>query len=206
MVGLKELQESTRDMDTPSFLRFLITKAFPQKTLATCSLRGRSVVLLKMISEIDPATPIVFCHAPEPYPESLDYRAKLISQLGLRDIREPAEDEGKRLPGDSDHHEGLWAEDPANHTRVYKTVHLNRTLADFDCWISGVYHGPYSETPKPRVTQEGRLIRVNPLASWTQDQVRQFMTENGLRYHPRSAVRPRPHDKDDPKLAPTYHF
>lgn len=206
MVGLKELQESTREMDTFSFLRFLITEAFPHKTLATCSLRARSVVLLKMISEIDASTPIVFCHAPEPYPESLEYRAKLVSQLGLRDIREPAEDEGRRLPGDCNHHEGLWAEDPANHTRVYKTVHLNRTLEGFDCWISGVYHGPYSETPKPRVTEEGRLIRINPLASWTQDQVRQFMKENGLRYHPRSAIRRRPSNWDEPNLAPTYHF
>ena len=206
MSGITELQESTREMDTLSLLRFFIVEKFPRRTLVSCSLRARSVVLLKMISEIDPSTPVVFCHAPIPYPESLEYRAKLVDRLGLQDVRDPDPDEGGPLPGDCDHSEGLWAENPADHTRVYKIAHLNRTLADFECWISGVYHGPYSDTPAPRVAEEGRLIRVNPLVSWTQDQVRRFMTENELPYHPRSAVRQQPPAREDPKTVPTYHF
>ena len=206
MSRVEELRDVTREMDTLSFLRFLITEEFPQKTLATCSLRGRSVVLLKMISEIDRSTPIVFCHAVNLYPESLEYRTKLVSQLGLLDIREPADDEGEPLPGDCDHNEGLWAENPVDHTRAYKIVHLNRTLADLDCWISGVYHGPYSDAPVPRIAEEGRLIRINPLASWTQDDVRAFMKENALSYHPRSKLRPTEPAKQDPAPAPTYHY
>lgn len=206
MVDAKELLEATREMDTLSFLRFLVAERFAHKTLATCSLRGRSVVLLKMIAEIDASTPVVFCHAPDPYPESLEYRAMLVSRLGLQDVRDPADDEGGPLPDDCDHSEGLWAENPVDHTRVYKIAHLNRTLAGFDCWISGVYHGPYADTPAPRVTVEGRLIRINPLASWTQDQVRQFMAENELPYHPRSAARSRTPAKDEPDTVPTYHF
>lgn len=206
MARVEELRDLTREMDTLSFLRFLITEKFPNKTLATCSLRGRSVVLLKMISEIDRSTPIVFCHAPNVFPESLDYRTKLVSQLGLLDIREPADDEGEPLPGDCNHSEGLWAENPVDHTRAYKFDHLNQTLANFDCWISGVYHGPYSDTPTPRVLEEGRLIRINPLASWTQDDVRAFMKENALPYHPRSKLRPREPADQEPTPAPTYHY
>ena len=206
MPQAKELLDLTREMDTRSFLRYLIAEKFPRKTLVTCSLRGRSVVLLKLISEIDASTPIVFCHAPGVYPESLEYRAKLIDRLGLSDVREPADDEDEPLPGDCDHSEGLWAENPVDHTRVYKIAHLNRTLAGFDCWISAVYHGPYAETPEPRVTEEGRLIRINPLASWTLDDVRGFMKENALPYHPRSKLHPREPAKDDPKSVPTYHF
>ena len=206
MLRAAEIQEFTREMDTFPLLRFLITEKFPHKTVVTCSLRGRSVVLLKMISEIDASTPIVFCHMPDLYPESVEYREKLVSQLGLRDIREPADDEGGPLPGDCSHSEGLWAENPVDHTHAYKIVRLNRTLGSFDCWISGVYHGPYTETPAPRVTEEGRLIRINPLALWTQDQVRSFMKENGLSYHPRSMLRPREPAKEEPKTVPTYHF
>jgi len=206
MSRLEELQELTREMDTVPFLRFLITEKFPKKTVVSCSLRGRSVVLLKMISEIDASTPIVFCHAPKPYPESLEYRTKLIDRLGLRDIREPGDNESGSLPGDCDHSEGLWAENPVNHTRAYKIVHLNRALAGFDCWISGVYHGPYSATPGPRVAEEGRLIRIDPLASWTQEQVRGFMKNNGLSYHPRSMLRSRESASEEPPSVPTYHF
>jgi phosphoadenosine phosphosulfate reductase len=206
MSRVEELRDFTREMDTIPFLRFLITEKYPHKTVVTCSLRGRSIVLLKMISEIDASTPIVFCHAPELYPESLEYRTKLISRLGLRDIREPAGDDGGPIPGDCDHSEGLWAENPVNHTRAYKIVHLNRALAGFDCWISGVYHGPYTDTPGPRVTEEGRLIRINPLASWTMEQARRFMTENDLPYHPRSMLRSGGQTKEEPPLVPTYHF
>jgi phosphoadenosine phosphosulfate reductase len=206
MSRVDELREITREMDAPALLRFLITQAFPHKTMVTCSLRGRSVVLMKMISEIDASTPIVFCHATDLYPESLDYRTKLVSQLGLGDIREPADDEGRPLPGDCNHSEALWAENPVDHTHVYKTVDLNLTLAGFDCWISGVYHGPYSETSGPRVIEEGRLIRIDPLASWTQDQVRSFMKEHGLPYHPRSKLRPRKPAKEEAKCVSHHHY
>jgi phosphoadenosine phosphosulfate reductase len=206
MSRVKELQEITREMDTVRFLRFLISERFPNKTLASCSLRARSIVLLKMISEIDVSTPIVFCHAPELYPESLEYRTKLVDRLSLRDIREPADDELGPLPGDCHHSEGLWAENPVDHTRVYKIVSLNRTLANFDCWISSVYHGPYTATSAPRVSEEGRLIRINPLGSWTQDQVRRFMKENGLPYHPRSMLRSGERAKEESQTFPTYHY
>lgn len=205
MPRITDLQEATREMDTLPFLRFLITQEFAHRTLATCSLRGRSIVLLKMISEIDVSTPIVFCHAPELFPESLEYRTKLVDRLGLRDIRDPAEDEGKPLPGDRYHSEGLWAENPVDRSRAYKYVALNQTLVGFDCWISGVYHGPYTATPGPRVSEEGRLVRVDPLASWTQDQVRRYMQENGLSYHPRSPLRPRARANEEVQAAWIYH-
>jgi phosphoadenosine phosphosulfate reductase len=205
MSQIAELQETTREMDTLPFLRFLIAQGFPRRTLVTCSLRARSIVLLKMIAEIDAATPIVFCHAPELFPESLEYRTRLIERLGLRDVREPVGDEGGPSADDCHHSEGLWAENPDDGSRAYKIVNLNRSLAGFDCWISGVYHGPYSATPAPRIAAEGRLVRINPLGSWTQDQVRQYMQENALAYHPRSPLRPPARANDQAQAAPTYH-
>jgi phosphoadenosine phosphosulfate reductase len=193
-------------MDTLPLLRFLITEGFPHRTMATVSLRARSIVLLKMISEIDASTPIAFCHAQKLFPESLEYRARLVDQLGLRDIRVPAGDEGAPPPGDCNHSEGLWSESPADRSRAYTIVNLNRTLAGIDCWISGVYHGPYSAAAGPRLSEEGRLIRIDPLASWTQDQVRHFMKENGLAYHPRATLRPRPVAREESQVVTAYHY
>jgi phosphoadenosine phosphosulfate reductase len=205
MTRADEILRITAEMDTFSFLRYLITERFPRVTVATCSLRGRSVVVLKMISEIDPTTPIVFCHMPNLYPESREYRAKLVSDLGLRDTREPVEDRGA-LPGDLNHSEGLWAENPVDHTRAYKIVHLNQVLSDFECWISAVYHGPYPDTPGPRVREEGRLIRIDPLASWTQSQVRGFMEEHGLPYHPRANFDRSQLPKEEPEPVVTFAY
>ena len=205
MARVEEILDITGKMDAAAFLRFLIAEKFPKKTAVTCSLRGRSVVVLKLISEIDPSTPVVFCHMPNLYPESLDYRAKLVGALGLRDIREPAEDGGP-LPGDCNHCEGLWSENPVDHTRAYETFQLNRALANFDCWISAVYPGLYPDTPGPRVREEGRLIRIDPLASWTQDQVRRFMADHGLSYHPQAMLRRPEPPGEESKSVPQYHY
>ena len=209
MTSTEELRLRCGTMDAPELLRYLLTEKYPHKTLVSCSLRGRSVVLLQMISEIDPATPIVFCHAPDAYPDSLEYRAALVKRLGLTDVREPGgRDERVARPGDCNHSESLWAEDPVDHSRRYSVVHLNRTLVDFDCWISGVYHGPYTDgrTAGPEITQEGRLVRVSPLAGWSQDRVRRFMADHGLAYHPRSALRHRVPTPEPDGVVSTYHF
>jgi phosphoadenosine phosphosulfate reductase len=203
---MEDLQVITREMDTRSFLRFLITEAFPHTTLVTVSLRARSIVLLKMISEIDPSIPIAFCHAQKPFPESLEYRARLVDRLGLRNIRVPADDEGMPTPGDCNHSEALWSENPVDRTRAYNIVNLNRTLRGIDCWISGVYHGPYITKAGPRLREEGRLIRIDPLASWTRDQVRLFMNENGLAYHPRSVLRPHRVPMEESQVVTAYHY
>jgi phosphoadenosine phosphosulfate reductase len=205
MTRVDEILRHTENMDAVSLLRYLIKEKFPRTTLATCSLRGRSVSVLKMISAIDPATPIVFCHMPNLYPESLEYRAKLVRDLGLLDIREPEENRGA-VGGDCNHSEGLWAENPVDRTRAYRTVHLNQTLAEFDCWISAVYHGPYPEAPGPRAREEGRLIRIDPLASWTLEQVRGFMQEHGLSYHPRANLDRSHYPKDEPEPVVTFAY
>lgn len=205
MDEVEDLPELTAKMDTAALLRFLVAERFPGKSMVTSSLRGRSVVVLKLISEIDPAVPVVFCHIPELFPESVAYRARLVRELGLRDVREPAADDGP-LPGDSNHCEGLWAENPADHTRAYKTILLNQTLAEADCWISAAYHAPYPDTPGPRIRQEGRLIRIDPLASWTQQQVRGFMADHGLPYHPQAMLRRPNPPREEPAPVPSYHY
>ena len=206
MARVEDIYELSQKLDTSAFLRCLIVDKFPKKIIATCSLRGRSVVLLKMISVIEASTPIVFCHMPNLYPESLEYRTWLINQLGLLDIRGPAENDGGPLPDDRNHSEALWAENPVDHTRAYKNIDLNRTLANYDYWISGVYPGPYADAAGPQVTQEGRLIRIDPLASWTQVQVRRFMEEHGLPFHPKAMLRNPEPPKDEPKTVPHYHY
>ncbi|MBT5264908.1 MAG: phosphoadenosine phosphosulfate reductase family protein [Rhodospirillaceae bacterium] len=206
MVRIEDIYDSSLKLDTFAFLRFLITEKFRKKTIVTCSLRGRSVVLMKMISEIDASTPIVFCHMPNIYPESVEYRTWLIRELGLSDIREPAENDRGPAADDCNHSEMLWAENPIDHTRAYMTLDLNLTLSDCECWISGVYPGPYTDAAGPQVTEEGKLIRVDPLASWNKDRVRGFLRENDLPFHPQAMLRNPEPTTENTETVPTYHF
>ena len=205
MTPAENILDITAKMDTAALVRFLIAEKFPGRTAVTCSLRGRSIVAMKLIADVDPATPIVFCHMPNVYPESQEYKLRIIGKLGLLDVREPVPDGGPHA-GDCNHSEALWAENPVDNSRVYETVQLNAALADADCWISAVYHGPYPTTPGSRIRAEGRMIRVDPLADWTQEQVRQFMKEHRLPYHPQAMMRrPKP-AKEESKTVAGYHF
>ncbi len=175
-------------METADFLRYLVCEKFPGKVLITASLRARSIATLRMIADIASSTPVVFCHMKNVFPESLEYRSMIVDELGLTDVRAPELDAGS-LPGDCYHSEALWAEDPIDGSRTYTTILLNQTLKNFDCWISAVYHGPYSDEPRPMVMEEGRLIRVDPLPGWPMDKVRGYLNERGLPFHPKTMQR-----------------
>lgn len=191
-LGAEEMRQATAGMTAPALLRHLLLEKFPNKCAVTSSLRARSVAVLKMISEIARSTPVIFCHASYVYPESVDYRAQIVRLLGLTDVRDPQEDESETLPEDQDHFEDIRSDVLGGGT-IDRFVHLNRSLAGFDCWISAAYHVPYGETTSPRLVQEGRLLRVDPLSGWTLEQVHEYMARHGLPFHPRIAP-------------PTYHY
>jgi phosphoadenosine phosphosulfate reductase len=192
VLRVEELRRASAEMTAPALLRLLLLEAFPGRCAITSSLRARSVVVLQMIAEIDRTAPVIFCHAPYVYPESVEYRAQIVRRLGLTDVRDPAVDETGILPDDQDHSEEIQSNIWGGGT-IETIVHLNRSLAGFECWISAAYHRPYANDPAPRLVQEGRMLRVNALRGWTQEEVHDCLARHGLPLHPRV----------DP---PTYHY
>ena len=174
----QDIRSVSPDLSTPDLLRFLIAERFPGKTLVTASLKAPSIVVLKLVADIDPATPVVFCGRGFQFPESDLYRARIVELLGLTNVSQTKGGEVDVLPGDLDHSERMWAESRDGLGRSYEIVHLNQTLAPYDCWISAVYHVPPPPQLTHRVEVEGRLIRVDPLNRWSKDEVRAFMREH----------------------------
>ncbi len=203
---LQEIRSVSPGLSTPELLRFLIQDRFPGKTVATASLRAPSIVVLKMVADVDPACPVVFCHPGHLFPESLAYRERIVQQLGLTEVSTSSGREVEVVPGDQDHFERMWAEVKDGVGRVFEIVHLNETLAPYDCWISAVYHVPRPPEIRKRVDVYGRLIGIDPLVHWSKDDVRRFMREHELPFHPRAA-RPKPERrKEQHPLPPSYNY
>jgi len=206
MTIYEDIRSISPDLGAEALLRHLIVERFPGKTLVTASLKAPSLVVLKMVASIDPATPVVFCWRGFQFPESHAFRERIVDLLGLENISETAGGEAEVAPADIDHSERMWSETEDGMARSYEICHLNRTLAPYDCWISAVYHLPRSAHIEQRVDVESRLIRVDPLLRWSRDDVRAFMREHGLPFHPR-AIRRRPEPRAESQpLPPTYHF
>ena len=206
MTVYQDIRSISPELSAEELLRHLILERFPGKTIVTASLKAPSLVVLKMVADIDPATAVVFCQRGFQFPESQIYRERTVELLGLTNVGQTSGGEVEVLAGDFDHCERMWSESEDGMARSYEICHLNRTLAPYDCWISAVYHMPRSAHIEQRVDVESRLIRVDPLLRWSRDDVRSFMREHGLPFHPRATRRrPEPPAESQP-LAPTYHF
>jgi phosphoadenosine phosphosulfate reductase len=203
---LTEIQQAAEGRNCAPLLEYLIADRFKGETIVTASLRARSVVVLQMIADINPATPIVFCHAGTLFPESLEYKKFVIERFAFTDIREPQMGEFESRPGDCDHVEWMKAHYNGSHNFVKEALHLNKTLAGFECWISAVYHVPPSAKPRNRIDMEGKLIRVNPVHDWSKEAVAEFMEVHELPRHKLARHDADYPDEPDGGLTPSYAY
>ena len=79
----QEIRSISPDLSTMDLLRYLIVERFPGKTLVTASLKAPSIVVLKMVADIDPTTPVAFCSPGYRFPESNEYRERILAVLHL---------------------------------------------------------------------------------------------------------------------------
>jgi phosphoadenosine phosphosulfate reductase len=191
---LFEIQETTKNLSCYSLIEYLVNDRFKGKTIVSASLRARSIVVLQMLADINPDTPIVFCHAGTMFPESVEYKQFIIDRLGLTNIRAPQKRESTAMPGDHDHVEWLKANYDGTLGTVKTAIHLNQSLDGFQCWISAVYHNLAGGSQINRIDVEGKILRVNPLLNWSREQVDRFMKVHALPPHkfaPREPVYPK---------------
>lgn len=106
------------------------------------------------------------------FPETYDLWRRLEGHYGLRirpvrpalTVLEQARDEG----------DGLWHRDPDRCCSLRKTEPLSHALSGLDAWVTAIRR---EQTPERRgaevVEWDGRfgLVKVNPLATWTHEEV-----------------------------------
>ncbi|MGI9481006.1 MAG: phosphoadenosine phosphosulfate reductase family protein, partial [Hyphomicrobiales bacterium] len=161
----------TTDLPASRMLEILIKEKFPNETVVTASLKSPSVVVLKMVSEIDPATPVIFCHPQHVFPESEKYRDELVEQLGLSNVKVMTR--GDRLAGkrEFERYERLLSDTPNSAGSSHETIHLHDTLAPYKCWIKAVYHATPEGLGPHRVNVHGGMVIVDVLRRRTTEMV-----------------------------------
>ena len=145
-----------------------------------------SALILSLVAEIDPATPVVFLETGKHFPETLAYREKLARFLGLSDVRDITPDSIELAANDPDG--DLWQSNTDACCGIRKVVHLSRALSGFDAWITG-RKGFQSTTRAtlPLFEAEGERIKINPLVGWSSSDVLKYIADAGLPRHPLAA-------------------
>lgn len=181
------LNHRFRDVGTQEMLRATLTEKLVGDVAVVSSFGAESAVLLHMIAEIDPATPVLFLDTLKMFPETLAYRDTLTARLGLTDVRSIQPDPLTIAAKDDT---GLrWSYDPDGCCEIRKVLPLERALAGFDASITG-RKGFQSATraglPRFEVDEAGRM-KVNPLASWSKADIDTWFAEHDLPRHPLEA-------------------
>jgi phosphoadenosine phosphosulfate reductase len=169
--------------DAPGILLLALEEEFPGRTAVVSSFGAESAVLLHMIAQIDPATPVLFLNTGKLFGETLRYRDRLQDVLGLGDIRAIAphpEDRARRDPAGA-----LWSQDADACCAFRKVAPLKRALEGFAAQVTGRKRfQTHARQEMDRVEYfEGRF-RFNPLCDWTLPQLRSYMAEYDLPAHP----------------------
>lgn len=180
---LAQLQADARGRDEYGILELALKGEFAGKSAVVSSFGAESAVLLHLVAQIDPNTPILFLNTGKLFGETLRYRDRLQDELGLGDIRSLAPDPGDRARFDPDG--VLWSKDTDACCNFRKVIPLKRALEPFAAQITGRKRFQTRLRAAMQTVEffEGRF-RFNPLADWTLEQLNVYALKNKLPQHP----------------------
>jgi phosphoadenosine phosphosulfate reductase len=147
------------------------------------SFGAESAVLLHMLSELKPDTPVLFLDTGMLFGQTLDYRRNLAAQLGLTDVRDLRPQYQDLATGDPE--AKLWQSDTDACCQIRKVLPLDRAIEGFDAWVTGRkrFHGG-DRLRLPVVEHADGKLKFNPLANWAKADLDAYAAEHDLPAHP----------------------
>ncbi len=172
----RELAELNRDFERLPAAKIIqwAVDAFSPHLCMTASMTD--AVLIDLAVKVDPAIEVVFIDTGYHFPETLDTVETVRRRYGLN----------MRIMTVAHHAEELWKLDPENCCSAIKVGQLDRALAGKAAWMSGLRRvEAASRDAAPIVVRDLRgLVKVNPIATWTDDDVAGYIADHGVPQNP----------------------
>ncbi len=170
-------------LNSLDLLDAMINGEFRDNIALVSSFGAESIVLLDMVAEVNPATPVIFLNTQKLFGETVSYRDKIAEKLGLTNIITV-----KPSPEDlanEDKNGLLWTRDTDACCDLRKTRPLAKAMNGYGAWITGRKRFQTRERSGiPLIEQDGSKFKINPLAHWNQNELDQIMENKGLPKHP----------------------
>jgi phosphoadenosine phosphosulfate reductase len=158
-------------------------RAFRGKIALACSFGGPTgLTLLDMLWRIDPEVPVYYLDTGLLFDETLALVARISARYGITPVPVRPEltvSEQAAAFGDK-----LWERDPDRCCALRK-VRPQRTFLQlgYDAWIAGLRRDQLEARQAVRVLERDRrfgLVKLNPLAGWSERAVWQYLAENNV--------------------------
>ncbi|MCR6630656.1 MAG: phosphoadenylyl-sulfate reductase [Magnetospirillum sp.] len=153
---------------------------FAGRIAVTSSFGAESAVLLDLVAQVDASLPVIFLDTGELFDETLDYRYRLERVLGLTNVVVVRPTEAERKAA-----EDLWRTDADRCCELRKVRPLVRAVGGYAALIDGRKraHG-FDRDGLGSVQQEGGVVKISPLANWSEEQIEAHFQVRNLPRHP----------------------
>ncbi|HEY6868422.1 MAG TPA: phosphoadenylyl-sulfate reductase [Novosphingobium sp.] len=183
----ERLNAQFRDVPTVDWLGAVLRQRLAGEIAVVSSFGAESAVLLHLVAQIDPATPVLFIDTGKHFPETLAYRDLLVARLGLTDLRVLTPD--PELLARRDESGLRWSYDPDGCCEIRKVAPLARALEQFDASLTGrkaFQASTRANLPRFELDTSDALgrLKVNPLIDWSADDIAAYFAEHDLPPHP----------------------
>ncbi|WP_028543539.1 phosphoadenylyl-sulfate reductase [Paenibacillus taiwanensis] len=172
-------------------------QTFPNLTFA-CSFGAEDVVVVDMLQKISPSTDIFYLDTQFHFDETYETRDRISSHYNLNFVRvAPVLSPEQQAEA---HGEELWLTNPNQCCNIRKVDPLTNILSKYDAWITGIRRDQAptrANSKKIEYDTKFGLVKFNPLAAWTWDDVWAYIRANHLIYNPL-------HDRNYPSIGCTH--
>ena len=170
---LAEVSSAFEAADATEIVAWAVEQFHPALSLTSSM---TDAVLIDLAVRVEPSIEVVFIDTGYHFPETLETMEQVRRHYGLN----------LRVMTVAPHDEALWKIDPENCCSSVKVGQLDRALAGKAAWMSGLRR---AESPTravtPIVAHDVRgLVKVNPIATWTDDDVAGYIADHDVPVNP----------------------
>lgn len=172
------------DASPETIIRWAV-RTFGSRFAVTSSLAD--AVLIDLVARAAPGTDVLFLDTGYHFDETIVMRDAVAATYRGRTTLVTVEPEQTVAEQDATHGRELFARNPDRCCFLRKVLPLDRALAGYDAWASGLRRDDsVARSRTPVVDWDGRngMVKVNPLARWTQADVDAYVDAHGILTNP----------------------
>jgi len=182
-----EISRESERLETASpqeILRWATGRFAPRFTMAT-AFGPEGMVLIHMLAEIAPQTPIFNLDTGYQFKETLELREEVKRRYGIAVEMKRAET--TVLEYEKQHGGPVYRTNPDQCCHDRKVKVLNQAVVGMHAWASAIRRDQSPDRAAAPIVgwdKKFSLVKVSPLANWTKQKVWGFITEHNIPYNP----------------------
>ncbi len=145
----------------------------------------QDAVLVDLASKVHPGVPVLFLDTGYHFAETIGTRDAVESVYDVHVLNVTPEhtvaEQDERLGKD------LFAREPNECCRLRKVLPLTKALSGYAAWVTGIrrVEAPTrANAPLISFDEAFKLVKINPLAAWTDEEIQDYIDRNGVLVNP----------------------